>query len=110
LKLGLILLFLCIGVKRLFLKFLRFDLLVNIQGTFREHSGNIQGTISEHSGNIQGTFREHSGNIQGTFRVKRLFLRFLRFDLLHPPAVLIEASEHSGNIQGIFREQSGNIR
>jgi hypothetical protein len=27
-----------------------------IQGTFREHSGNIQGTIREHSGNIQGTF------------------------------------------------------
>jgi hypothetical protein len=24
----------------------------NIQGTFREHSGNIQGTFSEHSGNI----------------------------------------------------------
>jgi hypothetical protein len=37
---------------------------VNIQGTFREHSGNIQGTFREHSGNIQGTFREHSGNIQ----------------------------------------------
>jgi hypothetical protein len=32
---------------------------------YREH-GNIQGTFREHSGNIQGTFREH-GNIQGTF-------------------------------------------
>jgi hypothetical protein len=39
----------------------------NIQGTFKEHTGNIQGTFS-HSGNIQGTFREHSGNIQETLR------------------------------------------
>jgi hypothetical protein len=28
---------------------------------------NIQGTFREHSGNIPGTFREHSRNIQGTF-------------------------------------------
>jgi hypothetical protein len=45
----------------------------NIQGTFREHSGNIfrghiQGTYSGdifrgHSGDMQGTCREHSGNI-----------------------------------------------
>jgi hypothetical protein len=35
----------------------------NIQGTFREHSGNDQGTFRERSGNIQGTMREHSGNI-----------------------------------------------
>jgi hypothetical protein len=46
----------------------------NIQGTFREQSGNmisIQGTIRKHSGNIQGAFRkhdEHSGNIQGIHR------------------------------------------
>jgi hypothetical protein len=33
----------------------------DVQGTFREHSGNIQGTFREHSGNIQGTFSEHSG-------------------------------------------------
>jgi hypothetical protein len=59
---------------------------VNIQGTFREHSGNIQGTFREHSGNIKWTFSEHSGNIQGAFR------------------------EHSGNIQGTFREHSGTIQ
>jgi hypothetical protein len=69
----------------------------NIQGTFREHSGDIQGTSREHPGNTQGTSREHSVNIQGTLR------------------------EHSGNIQGNFREhpvdiqgtlkkQSGNIQ
>jgi hypothetical protein len=38
---------------------------VNIQGTFREHSGNIRGAFRE---NIQETFREHL-NIQGTYSV-----------------------------------------
>jgi hypothetical protein len=35
---------------------------VNIQGPFREHSGNIRGIFREHSGNIQGIFREHSAS------------------------------------------------
>jgi hypothetical protein len=57
----------------------------NIQGTFSlavhlvfaalHHLAHldqdIQGTFREYSGNIQGTFRERSGNIQGTFRVYR---------------------------------------
>jgi hypothetical protein len=80
--------------------------ILNIQGTFRGHSGDIQGTFREHSGNIQrclstpslaasppappgnthGTFREHSGNIQGTFR------------------------ELSGNIQGILSDDHPNLR
>jgi DnaJ family protein C protein 9 len=30
----------------------------NIQGTFREHSGNNQGTFREHSGNIRGIVGE----------------------------------------------------
>jgi hypothetical protein len=69
---------------------------VNIQGTFREHSGNIQGTsvstatvaavLREHSGNIQGTFREHSANMQGT------------------------CTEHSWNIQGTFSEHAGDMQ
>jgi hypothetical protein len=31
---------------------------LNIQGTFRAHSGHIQGTFRAHSGHIQSTFRE----------------------------------------------------
>ena len=57
---------------------------MNIQGTFREHSGNIQGTFREHSGNIQGTFRERSGKLQGTFRKHSVNT----------------GAERSGNIQG----------
>jgi hypothetical protein len=57
----------------------------NIEGTFRELSGNIEGPPA-HSRNIQGTFKEHSRNIQGTFK------------------------EHSRNIQGIFKEHSRNIQ
>jgi len=34
----------------------------NIQGKFREHSGNTQGTLRGQLGNIQGTSREHSGS------------------------------------------------
>jgi hypothetical protein len=86
----------------------------NIQGTFREHSGNIQGTLdceplqpkllinrrhlmgSEkgHIGNIQGTFREHLRNIQGTIR-KHWIQGTYR--------------EPLGNIQGTFREHLRNI-
>eukprot|EP00959_Pyramimonas_sp_CCMP1952_P043133 902388-Pyramimonas_sp.AAC.1 len=54
----------------------------NIQGTFREHSGNIRG---EHSGNIRGTFREHSGNIQGTFKEQGV----LEPTLEHPKALVL---------------------
>jgi hypothetical protein len=47
---------------------------VNIQATFREHSGNIPEKIRERKENIQetyglvralrSTFREHSGNVE----------------------------------------------
>jgi hypothetical protein len=45
---------------------------VNIQGTFREHSGNIQGTFREHTDLLQGAvvaaaaqhLGEYSVNIQ----------------------------------------------
>ena len=78
----------------------------------REHSGNIQGTFREHSGNIQPsfwcspckvrvytqcTFREHSGNTQCTFSV-------------HSGSIQGTLREHSGSIQGTFREHSGNIQ
>jgi hypothetical protein len=89
---------------------------VNIQGTFREHSGNIQhsgnmqGTCREHARNIQGTCREHSGNIQGTY------------GYIHYPTVCVSCArgnEDAGSvllhfqetfdIQGTCREHSGNI-
>jgi hypothetical protein len=45
---------------------------LTLKRTFSEYSGNNQGTRTP-AGNIQGTFREHSGNIpttnmQGAFR------------------------------------------
>jgi hypothetical protein len=73
---------------------------INIQGRFREHSGNIQGTFREHPGNIQGTFSEHSVNTQGTFSTPYLCLVEWEY-------------QHSGTLrenQETFSEHSGKIR
>jgi hypothetical protein len=106
----------------------------NIQGTFREHSGNIQGTFmalrgtyrehswpfGEHTGNklhfefwgaesvVQRHdfvyYKEHLGNIQATFRKLQATFRE------HSGNIQGTFREHSGNIQGTFREHSGNIQ
>ena len=89
--------------------------LPQVQGTFREHSGNIQGTFSEHSGNTQGTFREHSVNTQGTLRersgcvertpvsphpnCKKHFIKLPR---------LTQNKTCKGNIQGTFSMSSAD--
>jgi hypothetical protein len=70
----------------------------NIQGTFREHSGNIQGILkaplshlrygnfgqlgASGTTNIQGTFSEHSGNIQRILKAPLSHLRYGNFGQL----------------------------
>jgi hypothetical protein len=54
---------------------------------FREHSRNIQ--------EIQGTFREHSGNIQGTFREHSA-------DAREPPSQLQEAFKKSTKVDAEY--------
>jgi hypothetical protein len=58
--------------------------LTNIQGTFREHSGNIQGIFREHS-----TFREHSELLLRSFFTR--FYEFIRVFILVHNNTLIKA-------------------
>jgi hypothetical protein len=82
----------------------------NIQGTFREHSGEISGSIQgafrEHSGKFQWTFRELPGNIQR--RCLPLFRICVRLLSLSPPALLeiphrLRAYNGSTKIRRVFR-------
>ena len=59
--------------------------LLNIWGTYGQHTGNIWGTYGQHTGNIWGTYGKHMGNIWVTY------------------------GEHMGNIWGTYGKHMGNI-
>jgi hypothetical protein len=67
-----------------------------IQGAFREYSGNIQRTFREHSANIHQTFTKYSPNIHQTFTK-------------HLPNIHQTFTKHSPNIHQTFTKHSPNI-
>jgi hypothetical protein len=102
----------------------------NVQGPFRELSGNVQ----EHSGNVQGPFRERSGNVQEhsrnvlvTFgvhsekiwatlsqqgpygKVQSKFWAYSETSREHLGTIEGTLREHGGNVEGTFEEHLRNI-